>query len=124
MILILSLAMFINDLTNIGKPFINISNQIVAGIIFLYLLFVIFTSNPFLKITNPPPNGIDLNPLLQDPLLIIHPPILFTGYVLYAITFSLVISGMFILKFIMSLNLLTPCNLLPFSLGICTTSAR
>ena len=95
MTLILSLAMFINNLTNIGKPFINISNQIVAGIIFLYLLFVIFTSNPFLKIANPPPNGVDLNPLLQDPLLIIHPPILFTGYVLYAITFSLVISGMF-----------------------------
>ena len=95
MTLILSLAMFINNLTNIGKPFINISNQIVAGIIFLYLLFVIFTSNPFLKIANPPPNGVDLNPLLQDPLLIIHPPVLFTGYVLYAITFSLVISGMF-----------------------------
>ena len=35
MTLILSLAMFINNLTNIGKPFINISNQIVAGIVFL-----------------------------------------------------------------------------------------
>ena len=40
-------------------------------------------------------NGSDLNPLLQDPLLVIHPPMLFTGYVFYAITFSFVIAGIF-----------------------------
>ena len=37
-----------------------------------------------------------MNPLLQDPLLVIHPPVLFAGYVFYAVTFSLVIAGMFI----------------------------
>ena len=42
-----------------------------------------------------PANGVDLNPLLQDPLLIIHPPMLFFGYVFYAVVFSFVISGIF-----------------------------
>ena len=42
-----------------------------------------------------PLNGSDLNPLLQDPLLVIHPPMLFAGYVFYAITFSFVIAGVF-----------------------------
>ena len=42
-----------------------------------------------------PPLELDLNPLLQDPLLVIHPPMLFTGYVFYAITFSFVVAGMF-----------------------------
>ena len=42
-----------------------------------------------------PPVELDLNPLLQDPLLVIHPPMLFTGYVFYAITFSFVVAGMF-----------------------------
>mgnify|MGYP000204728342 CR=1 FL=1 len=72
-----------------------LSNATAAFILFFYLLFQIFTSNPFLTFDIEPNNGTDLNPLLQDPLLAIHPPVLFTGYVLYAITFSLVIAGMF-----------------------------
>ena len=73
-----------------------ISNATLAFILFFYLVFQIFTSNPFLTFDVLPNNGTDLNPLLQDPLLVIHPPVLFAGYVFYAVTFSLVIAGMFI----------------------------
>jgi len=77
------------------KKWLPLSNATIAFITFFYLIFLIFTSNPFLTFDVMPKNGTDLNPLLQDPLLVIHPPVLFSGYVFYAITFSLVIAGMF-----------------------------
>jgi cytochrome c-type biogenesis protein CcmF len=46
-----------------------------------FLLFILFTSNPFLRLDPPPFDGSGLNPLLQDPGLAIHPPMLYTGYV-------------------------------------------
>lgn len=61
----------------------------VLGIINLcFLLFLIFTSNPFLPADGLLP-GADLNPLLQDPGFVIHPPMLYTGYVGFAVTFAL-----------------------------------
>lgn len=53
-----------------------------------FLLFILLTSNPFARIGNPPMEGQDLNPLLQDPGLAIHPPLLYFGYVGLSITFS------------------------------------
>lgn len=53
-----------------------------------FLLFVLLTSNPFARIASPPMEGRDLNPLLQDPGLAIHPPLLYLGYVGLSITFS------------------------------------
>jgi len=53
-----------------------------------FLLFILLTSNPFARIANPPIEGNDLNPLLQDPGLAIHPPLLYLGYVGLSITFS------------------------------------
>jgi cytochrome c-type biogenesis protein CcmF len=54
----------------------------IMGILLLFfLLFILFTSNPFDRIFPIPLNGRDLNPLLQDPGLIIHPPMLYIGYV-------------------------------------------
>ena len=54
----------------------------IMGILLLFfLLFILFTSNPFDRIFPIPLNGKDLNPLLQDPGLIIHPPMLYIGYV-------------------------------------------
>ncbi|MBX9760892.1 MAG: heme lyase CcmF/NrfE family subunit [Beijerinckiaceae bacterium] len=53
-----------------------------------FLLFVLFSSNPFARIAAPPLEGRDLNPLLQDPGLAIHPPLLYVGYVGFSITFS------------------------------------
>ncbi len=53
-----------------------------------FLLFILLTSNPFARVANPPMEGLDLNPLLQDPGLAIHPPLLYFGYVGLSITFS------------------------------------
>jgi cytochrome c-type biogenesis protein CcmF len=53
-----------------------------------FLLFILLTSNPFLRTANPPIEGRDLNPILQDPGLAIHPPLLYLGYVGLSITFS------------------------------------
>ena len=58
-------------------------------LIFLICLFVIFTSNPFDRIFPPEIEGSDLNPLLQDPGLIIHPPLLYLGYVGFSIVYSI-----------------------------------
>ena len=96
MILFLSASMFVNNSFLSGQDWMPISNATLAFILFFYLVFQIFTSNPFLTFDVLPNNGTDLNPLLQDPLLVIHPPVLFAGYVFYAVTFSLVIAGMFI----------------------------
>ena len=96
MILFLSGSMFINNSFFSVQDWMPISNATLAFILFFYLVFQIFTSNPFLTFDVLPNNGTDLNPLLQDPLLVIHPPVLFAGYVFYAVTFSLVIAGMFI----------------------------
>ena len=59
---------------------------------FLVCLFIVFTSNPFEKILPPPIDGIDLNPLLQDPGLAIHPPFLYLGYVGFSIVYSISIA--------------------------------
>lgn len=54
----------------------------IMGILSMFfIIFILFTSNPFDRIFPVPPNGRDLNPLLQDPGLIIHPPLLYLGYV-------------------------------------------
>ncbi|MDB5569054.1 MAG: cytochrome c assembly protein [Hyphomicrobiales bacterium] len=53
-----------------------------------FLLFILLTSNPFARIATPPMEGRDLNPILQDPGLAIHPPLLYLGYVGFSITFS------------------------------------
>jgi len=53
-----------------------------------FMAFLIFTSNPFLRLANPPFEGRDLNPVLQDPGLAVHPPLLYLGYVGFSIVFS------------------------------------
>ena len=57
-------------------------------IILGFILFIIFTSNPFGILYPIPEQGLGLNPILQDPLLAIHPPILYIGYVGTSIIFS------------------------------------
>lgn len=53
-----------------------------------FLLFILFTSNPFLRIDPPPLEGVGLNPLLQDLGLALHPPMLYIGYVGLSATFA------------------------------------
>jgi cytochrome c-type biogenesis protein CcmF len=54
-----------------------------------FLLFILLTSNPFARLNPAPMEGADLNPILQDPGLAIHPPLLYLGYVGFSIVFSL-----------------------------------
>ncbi|MEK9975380.1 MAG: heme lyase CcmF/NrfE family subunit [Pelagibacteraceae bacterium] len=60
----------------------------------IFLIFLITTSNPFDMIIPRPIEGLGLNPILQDPLLVIHPPFLYLGYVGFSLTLSLVLSGL------------------------------
>jgi cytochrome c-type biogenesis protein CcmF len=57
-------------------------------------LFILLSSNPFLRIADPPPEGRDLNPILQDPGLAVHPPLLYLGYVGLSIAFSFAIAAL------------------------------
>ncbi|MEP3049650.1 MAG: heme lyase CcmF/NrfE family subunit [Roseibium sp.] len=59
-----------------------------------FLLFILATSNPFARIPNPPFEGNDLNPILQDIGLAIHPPLLYVGYVGFSITFSFAVAAL------------------------------
>ena len=59
-----------------------------------FLLFTLMTSNPFERILVPPAEGRDLNPLLQDPGLAIHPPMLYMGYVGFAVVFAFAVAAM------------------------------
>ena len=59
-----------------------------------FLLFLIFTSNPFLRLVDAPFDGQDLNPLLQDPGLAFHPPFLYIGYVGLSMSFSFAVAAL------------------------------
>ncbi|WP_108501605.1 heme lyase CcmF/NrfE family subunit [Paracoccus indicus] len=59
-----------------------------------FYAFIIFTSNPFWRLGNPPFNGQDLNPLLQDPGLAFHPPFLYLGYVGLSMAFSFAVAAL------------------------------
>ncbi len=59
-----------------------------------FVFFIVATSNPFIRIPNPPAEGQGLNPILQDPALAIHPPLLYTGYVGFSMAFSFAIAAL------------------------------
>ena len=77
-------------------PLVMISRVIgVLGLVAVgFLLFMLLTSNPFDRLPMPPADGRDLNPLLQDFGLIIHPPMLYMGYVGFAVPFAFAIAAM------------------------------
>jgi cytochrome c-type biogenesis protein CcmF len=59
-----------------------------------FALFILTTSNPFARLWPAAPDGRDLNPLLQDPALAIHPPMLYTGYVGMSVPFAFAVAAM------------------------------
>ena len=69
-----------------------LSVQALIGVAFL--AFILFTSNPFDRLGQPPFNGQDLNPLLQDPGLAFHPPFLYLGYVGLSMAFSFAVAAL------------------------------
>ena len=67
----------------------------VMGFVSLgFLLFTVLTSNPFARALPVPVDGMDLNPVLQDPGLIIHPPMLYMGYVGFSVAFAFAIAAL------------------------------
>ena len=68
--------------------------SVQAWVAAAFYLFILTTSNPFLRIPNPPVEGRDLNPVLQDIGLAIHPPMLYLGYVGFSISFSFAVAAL------------------------------
>src|SRR5262245_45096527 len=67
----------------------------VMGLISVgFILFLLLTSNPFERLLPPAPDGRDLNPLLQDPGMVIHPPMLYMGYVGFSVAFAFAIAAL------------------------------
>ena len=94
---ILSIYGFLFSFTkNINLRFKQVTIIIQLSLHTLFGLFIILTSNPFLVNSVIVSEGLGLNPILQDPGLAIHPPVLYAGYVGYSIVFSLAIAGLLI----------------------------
>ena len=79
----------------------NLPGQLKANVLAVqgwvsvaFLLFVIITSNPFERLAEIPAEGKDLNPILQDIGLAIHPPLLYVGYVGFSLTFSFAVAAL------------------------------
>ncbi len=68
--------------------------SVQAMISVAFLAFILFTSNPFARLDPAPLDGTDLNPLLQDPGLAFHPPMLYLGYVGFSMAFSFAIAAL------------------------------
>ncbi len=67
----------------------------VMGLISVgFLLFMLLTSDPFIRLIPAAPDGRDLNPLLQDPAMVAHPPMLYMGYVGFSVAFAFAISAL------------------------------
>ncbi len=86
-----AVALFGNNLPpSLRARALGVQAMIAVG----FYLFMLLTSNPFQRITPPPANGNDLNPLLQDPGLAFHPPMLYLGYVGFSMAFSFAIAAL------------------------------
>src|ERR671926_529541 len=68
--------------------------SVMAMISVGFLLFMLLTSNPFTRLAPVPVDGRDLNPLLQDPALVAHPPMLYMGYVGFSVAFAFAIAAL------------------------------
>ena len=67
---------------------------VMATISVGFLLFMLLTSNPFQRLIPAAPDGRDLNPLLQDPAMVAHPPMLYMGYVGFSVVFAFAIAAL------------------------------
>ena len=85
---------FYSHFSNANQKLKNMTIAIQSFLIVGFLLFLIFTSNPFLLMNEVSVEGLGLNPILQDPLLAIHPPLLYLGYVGFSLIFSFALAGL------------------------------
>jgi cytochrome c-type biogenesis protein CcmF len=84
-------AIFGTNLPSVLRALVLAVQGCIAG---AFYLFILVTSNPFLRIVDPPIEGRDLNPVLQDIGLALHPPLLYLGYVGFSISFSFAIAAL------------------------------
>ena len=96
----LMLACWTAAVVNLGGGLDRVVRARVVGVLgFIsvgFLGFLLFTSNPFVRSLPAPPDGRDLNPLLQDPGMVIHPPMLYMGYVGFSVAFAFAIAAMLV----------------------------
>ena len=86
-----AVAMFSRSLPNdVVARVLGVMGLVSVG----FLAFLIFTSNPFQRLLPAAAEGRDLNPLLQDPGMVIHPPMLYMGYVGFAVPFAFAIAAL------------------------------
>lgn len=95
---VLILALFGAAVATFGS---NLPRQLQANVLAVqgsiavaFLLFIIITSNPFLRVSPAPFDGQGLNPVLQDPALAFHPPFLYAGYVGFSMAFSFAVAAL------------------------------
>lgn len=69
---------------------LGVQGMMAAG----FALFILLTSNPFLRLDPAPAEGLDLNPVLQDPLLVAHPPFLYAGVTGFALVFAAALAAL------------------------------
>ena len=79
---------------NLPASFASRVMGVLGFVSFGFLLFTLATSNPFERLLPAPADGRDLNPVLQDPALAIHPPMLYMGYVGFAVAFAFACAAM------------------------------
>ncbi len=86
-----AVALFSNNLPPaLRARVLAVQGMIATG----FLLFILLTSNPFLRTFPPAPNGQGLNPVLQDPGLAFHPPFLYLGYVGFSVAFAFAVAAL------------------------------
>ena len=108
-LLVMTFFGFLFSISNIqNQELYNKTLMIQNSLIFLFSSFIIFTSNPFVRTFPPSIEGSDLNPLLQDPGLAIHPPMLYLGYVGFSIVYSISLAALMIPKKINFVGILKP----------------
>ena len=92
-VLILTLYLFLFQLSSRDFPNVLVRSVTLVqlSMIALFLFYLLVFSNPFERFDIPPVNGQDLNPILQDVLLVAHPPVLYLGYLGLSIPFSIAI---------------------------------
>ena len=95
---VLTLALFGAAVATFGT---NLPRQLQANVLAVqgsiavaFLLFIVITSNPFVRVNPAPFDGQGLNPVLQDPALAIHPPFLYAGYVGFSMAFSFAVAAL------------------------------
>ncbi|QKX00984.1 heme lyase CcmF/NrfE family subunit [Wolbachia endosymbiont of Dipetalonema caudispina] len=93
--LVLTFYLFLmNILIKNSNKLKKVSLIIQSLICFCFLLFTLLKSNPFIKMPSIKTDGLGFNPILQDIALVIHPPILYLGYLGFSVPFSLAIAGL------------------------------